>query len=137
MIEQQLEGARQPVTEEPAWFLPGVQMLLLGIVVILVGIAVGVSASHLTGAASDETSGYARGPSAAEPVDDAFIGRNCPRLASVARYFQQPEWDATFAFGLDALIAGFAVATEAPRQRAITLTHAPTRRRRNTGTDAS
>ena len=53
MIEQQLEGARQPVTEEPAWFLPGVQMLLLGIVVILVGIAVGVGASHLTGAASD------------------------------------------------------------------------------------
>src|SRR5437588_6101939 len=53
VIEQQLEGARQPVTEEPAWFLPGVQMLLLGIVVILVGIAVGVSASHLTGAASD------------------------------------------------------------------------------------
>ncbi len=53
VIEHQLEGARQPVTEEPAWFLPGVQMLLLGIVVILVGIAVGVSASHLTGAASD------------------------------------------------------------------------------------
>jgi hypothetical protein len=53
VIEQQLEGARQPVTEEPAWFLPGVPMLLLGIVVILVGIAVGVSASHLTGAASD------------------------------------------------------------------------------------
>src|SRR5437763_6356028 len=91
----------------------------------------------LTGAALDETSGYARGPSAAEPVDDAFIGRNCPRLASVARYFKQPEWDATFAFGLDALIAGFAVATEAPRQRAITLTAAPTRRRRNTGTGAS
>ena len=53
VIEQQLERARQPVTEEPAWFLPGVQMLLLGIVVILVGIAVGVGASHLTGAASD------------------------------------------------------------------------------------
>ena len=53
VIEQQLERARQPVTEEPAWFLPGVQMLLLGIVVILAGIAVGVNASHLTGAASD------------------------------------------------------------------------------------
>ena len=53
VIEQQLEGARQPVTEEPAWFLPGVPMLLLGIVVILAGIAVGVGASHLTGAASD------------------------------------------------------------------------------------
>ena len=52
MTERELEGARQPVTEEPAWFLPGVRMLLLGIVVILVGIAVAVGASHLTGAAS-------------------------------------------------------------------------------------
>ena len=53
VIERELVGARQPVTEEPAWFLPGVQMLLLGIVVILVGIAVGVGASRLTGAARD------------------------------------------------------------------------------------
>jgi regulator of protease activity HflC (stomatin/prohibitin superfamily) len=52
VTERELEGARQPVTEEPAWFLPGVRMLLLGIVVILVGIAVAVGASHLTGAAS-------------------------------------------------------------------------------------
>ena len=52
MTERELEGARQPVTEEPAWFLPGVRMLLLGIVVILVGIAVALGASHLTGAAS-------------------------------------------------------------------------------------
>jgi hypothetical protein len=53
VTERKLEGARQPVTEEPAWFLPGVRMLLLGIVVILVGVAVAVGASHLTGAASD------------------------------------------------------------------------------------
>jgi regulator of protease activity HflC (stomatin/prohibitin superfamily) len=52
VTERELEAARQPVTEEPAWFLPGVRMLLLGIVVILVGIAVAVGASHLTGAAS-------------------------------------------------------------------------------------
>ena len=52
MTERELESARQPVTEEPAWFLPGVRMLLLGIVVILVGIAVAVGASNLTGAAS-------------------------------------------------------------------------------------
>ena len=52
MTERELEGARQPVTEEPAWFLPGVRMLVLGIVVILAGIAVAVGASHLTGAAS-------------------------------------------------------------------------------------
>src|SRR5436853_109942 len=49
----------------------------------------------LTGATLDETSGYARGPSAAEPVDDAFIAENCPHLASVARYFKEPESDAT------------------------------------------
>jgi regulator of protease activity HflC (stomatin/prohibitin superfamily) len=53
VIERELQGTRQPVTEEPAWFLPGVQMLLLGIVVILVGIAVAVGASRLTGAARD------------------------------------------------------------------------------------
>ncbi len=53
MTERKLDGARQPVTEKPAWFLPGVRMLLLGIVVILVGVAVAVGASHLTGAASD------------------------------------------------------------------------------------
>jgi len=52
VTERELEDARQPVTEEPAWFLPGVRMLLLGIVVILVGIAVAVGASHLSGAAS-------------------------------------------------------------------------------------
>ena len=51
VTERELENARQPVTEEPAWFLPGVQMLVLGIVVILAAIAVGVVASHLTGAA--------------------------------------------------------------------------------------
>src|SRR6516164_3377696 len=50
VTERELEDARQPVTEEPAWFLPGVRML--GIVVILVGIAVAVGASHLSGAAS-------------------------------------------------------------------------------------
>ena len=69
----------------------------------------------LTGAALEETSGYARGPSAAEPIDDAYIIARCPRLASVARYFKEPEWDATFALGLDSLIAGFAVASGAPR----------------------
>ena len=52
MTDRELEGARQPVTEKPAWFLPGVRMLLLGIVVILVGIAVAVGASHLSGAVS-------------------------------------------------------------------------------------
>jgi SPFH domain / Band 7 family len=51
MTKRELAGARQPLTEEPAWFLPGVRMLLLGIVAILAGIAAAVGAAHLTGAA--------------------------------------------------------------------------------------
>jgi len=59
----------------------------------------------LAGAALDETSGYAKGPSAAEPVDDNFIARECPRLAASARWFQRSQWDATFALGVEAMLA--------------------------------
>lgn len=62
----------------------------------------------LTGATLDETAGYARGPSAAEPVDDAYVAANCPRLAAASRYFKASEWDATFSLGLEALIESFA-----------------------------
>jgi len=62
---------------------------------------------YLPGACLDETSGYAQGPSAAEPVDDAYVAAHCPRLAAAAPYFKSAHWDATFARGLDALIAGF------------------------------
>ena len=61
---------------------------------------------YLTGAALDETSGYAKGPSAAEPASSAYIAEHCPLLARVGRYFAPNQWDATFAFGLDALTAG-------------------------------
>ena len=67
---------------------------------------------YLTGAALDETAGYARGPSAAEPVSNAYIARECPTLAAAARYFQRSEWDATFALGVDAMLA--AVVRDAP-----------------------
>ena len=60
---------------------------------------------YLVGAGIDETAGYARGPSAAEPVDDAYIARECPRLAASARWFQRAEWDATFELGLEAVMA--------------------------------
>ena len=59
---------------------------------------------YLTGACLEETSGYARGPSAADPVDDAFIARECPHLMAAAPYFQAPQWDATWELGLDALL---------------------------------
>jgi AcrR family transcriptional regulator len=58
----------------------------------------------LLGDALDETSGYAKGPSAAEPVDGAFIASECPRLAASARWFQQSEWDATFELGVQTML---------------------------------
>ena len=65
---------------------------------------------YLVGAALDETAGYARGPSAAQPVDDAFIATQCPRLAGASPYFQRSEWDATFELGVQALLHSVAQA---------------------------
>jgi regulator of protease activity HflC (stomatin/prohibitin superfamily) len=45
-------SAVPPVAEQNAWFLPGVPMLLLGIVLILGGIGVAVWAGHLSGGGS-------------------------------------------------------------------------------------
>lgn len=71
---------------------------------------------YLAGAALDETSGYAKGPAAADPVDGAYIAEHCPRLAASARWFQRSEWDATFALGVEAMLA--AVERDAGARRA-------------------
>jgi AcrR family transcriptional regulator len=63
---------------------------------------------YLMGAGLDETAGYAKGPSAVEPVDDAFIARECPRLAAAERWFARAEWDATFELGLQAILSSIA-----------------------------
>jgi hypothetical protein len=60
---------------------------------------------YLMGAALDETSGYAKGPSAAKPVDESFIARECPRLAAAAKWFRRSEWDATFELGVETMLA--------------------------------
>ena len=59
---------------------------------------------YLTGTALDETSGYAKGPSAAEPVSDEYVSAHCPQLARSARFFKEAEWERTFELGLDALL---------------------------------
>lgn len=59
---------------------------------------------YLTGAALDETAGYAQGPSAAEPVTDAEVARDCPNLAAVAPYFKPQHFERTFADGLEMLL---------------------------------
>jgi len=83
---------------------------------------------YLVGVGLEESAGYARGPSAAEPVDEAFIVREAPLLARMGRFFQEPEWDATFRLGIDALIGrGLA---DAAQLRAAAPTLAPTKRRK-------
>jgi len=59
---------------------------------------------YATGAALDETAGYAKGPSAAVPVDDAYVAEHCPSLAAAAPYFKSPWWDSTFELGLESLL---------------------------------
>jgi len=59
---------------------------------------------YLMGAALDETMGYSKGPSAAEPVDGAFIARECPLLARSAKYFQRDQWDRTFEQGMEDML---------------------------------
>jgi len=77
---------------------------------------------YLVGACLDETSGYAKGPSAAEPVSDAYIAAHCPALMAAAPYFQRAHWDATFELGIDAMIGSFGRTVQAthsaPKARA-------------------
>jgi len=71
---------------------------------------------YLVGACLDETSGYAKGPSAAEPVSDVYIAQHCPALLSAAPYFRSEHWDATFELGLRAMMDAFG--RNAPRRPA-------------------
>jgi AcrR family transcriptional regulator len=61
---------------------------------------------YLTGAALDETAGYAVGPSAAEPVSNATIVANFRHLTAVAPYFQPDHFRATFETGREILLEG-------------------------------
>lgn len=61
---------------------------------------------YLTGAALDETAGYAKGPSAAEPVSDETIATDFEHLAAAAPYFQPAHFQATFETGLEILLEG-------------------------------
>ena len=61
---------------------------------------------YVTGAALDETSGYAKGPSAAEPVPDDVAVRDYPTVTSVSPYFKPSGFDAIFFTGLDLLLDG-------------------------------
>jgi len=62
----------------------------------------------LVGAALDETAGYAKGPSAVEPVSDEVVRREFPLVAAAGPYFQPRHHEATFVAGIDMLLEGIA-----------------------------
>lgn len=72
---------------------------------------------YLNGAILDETAGYARGPSTVEAVPEDEVARDYPEVIAAGPYFQPREWDATFAFGVDLLIEGYARLAEANRRQ--------------------
>jgi AcrR family transcriptional regulator len=63
---------------------------------------------YVIGATLYETAGYAAGPSAAEPVTDEFISRECPHLVSAAPYFKRPYFESTFELGFEMMLKGIA-----------------------------
>jgi len=63
---------------------------------------------YLTGAALDEVAGYAKGPSAAEPVSNETIAARFEHLAAAAPYFQPQYFQVTFETGLEILLEGIA-----------------------------
>lgn len=93
-------------TETGVRFIEGILRLVQGVVpdAELAARQFRTVGYFLAGAALDETSGYVRGPSAANPVSDGFILRECPRLVAASRYFKQDQWDRTFALGVETML---------------------------------
>ena len=72
---------------------------------------------YLVGAALDETSGYAKGPSAVEPVPDEEVMRDFPEVVAVNPYFKPAEHQKTFELGLDILLDSLERAANVSKKR--------------------
>ncbi len=70
---------------------------------------------YVVGAALDETSGYAKGPSAVEPASDAEVTQDFPLVSAVNPYFKPDQLQATFDLGLDILLDGIEEMARAER----------------------
>lgn len=62
---------------------------------------------YVIGGLLDETSGYARGPSAVNPPDDETIARDYPRVAAAAPFFRTGSFEPTFDLGFEILVDAF------------------------------
>ncbi len=62
---------------------------------------------YMMGAVLDETAGYAKGPTAADPVPPSEQAEIAPTVMKLGPYFQREHWDRTFFVGLELLLDGF------------------------------
>jgi AcrR family transcriptional regulator len=69
---------------------------------------------YLAGAALDEALGYAKGPSAAEPVPADTVQKEYPAIVAIGGFFGKEHHLKTFELGLEMLLAR--IAEEAQRQ---------------------
>jgi AcrR family transcriptional regulator len=71
---------------------------------------------YIAGAALDESSGYAKGPSAVEPVPDDVAAHDYPLITAVNPWFRPKEHERTFAIGLEIMLDGVRRAHAAMRK---------------------
>ncbi len=64
---------------------------------------------YLLGATLDESSGYAHGPSALNPMSEEALKTQYPAVAQAGQYFAPDQFDATFELGLGVLLSGLGV----------------------------
>jgi AcrR family transcriptional regulator len=65
-----------------------------------------ILAYYVVGACLDETSGYAKGPTAADKVPDAEVERKFPSIVAVGSFFQPQHHLRIFEAGLNVVLEG-------------------------------
>jgi AcrR family transcriptional regulator len=65
---------------------------------------------YIVGAVLDETNGYAKGPTAAEPVPFDAFQAEFPHALSAGPHFAKDQWARMFALGLEVMLEGLAKA---------------------------
>lgn len=65
-----------------------------------------VMAYFLMGAALDEISGYAKGPSSLAPISDVELARRFPQIAEAGEFFAPAHFERTFEMGLELFLCG-------------------------------
>jgi len=72
---------------------------------------------YLMGAALDEISGYAKGPSSLKPIGNEELKQRFPHIADAGEFFKPGDFDKTFEMGLDLLVDASGLPPPPPRKK--------------------